>query len=243
MQNGEEMSYNGTRRKVSAYDLGIHPLADCWPRITDAVELDKFIEDVKQHGIRNPIVLYEGMVLDGRHRLEATKLLDIPCPAIDYQGDDPAGYVISQNAHRRHNSKLEIAMAVAKCREWMPPGRTLDVGTNARTEKQMAEEAGVSISTIKRAKRRIRGRETEKLKKIKLPSGPSRRDVWERRARALMKRVEDLEAETERLKIEIDYYKDQLDPSISKGAKMVKRQAREIQALKLTLSRFQVGGG
>ena len=46
-------------------ELQFHELADVFPLLPEA-ELDSLTEDIRQHGLREPIVLYQGKVLDGR---------------------------------------------------------------------------------------------------------------------------------------------------------------------------------
>ena len=102
-----------------------HPLSALWGDILDEEYAD-MLESVRQHGFTNPdIRLYQGMVLDGWNRceigLELGRLDELTFH--EYVGEDPAAYVISQNAHRRHLSGSQRASIVAACREWSPVGR------------------------------------------------------------------------------------------------------------------------
>jgi hypothetical protein len=45
--------------------------------------------------------LYEGQILDGRNRARACEALGIEPETRVYAGDDPVGFVISRNLHRR----------------------------------------------------------------------------------------------------------------------------------------------
>ncbi|MCX6917169.1 MAG: ParB N-terminal domain-containing protein, partial [Verrucomicrobia bacterium] len=47
-----------------------HPLADLFPPMT-ADEMASLVEDIKAHGLAQPIVTHEGAILDGRHRYQA----------------------------------------------------------------------------------------------------------------------------------------------------------------------------
>jgi len=50
---------------ANAPQVQFHELADVFPLLSEA-ELDSLTEDIRQHGLREPIVLYQGKVLDGR---------------------------------------------------------------------------------------------------------------------------------------------------------------------------------
>jgi hypothetical protein len=80
----------------SCVTLEIHPIANMLPRLGCA-EFAILVEDIRNHGLREPIWLYQGRVLDGRHRLEACRLLGIEPETKAYDGIDPVGFVLSQN--------------------------------------------------------------------------------------------------------------------------------------------------
>ena len=96
--------------------LPIHPAADLFPMLP-ASELQALADDIRVNGQREPVILWDGQVLDGRNRLAAcdlagveplTRTLDV-CP-------DPLAYVLSTNLHRRHLSESQRAMVAAKVR-------------------------------------------------------------------------------------------------------------------------------
>ncbi|MCC7234893.1 MAG: ParB N-terminal domain-containing protein [Bryobacterales bacterium] len=49
-----------------------HPAAELFPMMTEA-ELRQLAEDIKAHGLADPITMLDGMILDGRNRFEACK--------------------------------------------------------------------------------------------------------------------------------------------------------------------------
>ena len=58
-----------------------HPYADLFPLMT-AAELDALAEDIKENGLRHPVVLYKGQVIKSgdktlAHELEANGYADI----------------------------------------------------------------------------------------------------------------------------------------------------------------------
>jgi len=66
-----------------------------------------FKADIQEHGQREPIVMHEGQILDGRNRYRACAELDREPQTTDYIeaiDGSPVAYVISKNLHRRHLS-------------------------------------------------------------------------------------------------------------------------------------------
>ena len=72
------------------------------------------VEDIGQNGVREPIVMLDGAILDGRNRYMAARQLGIEYPVIEYDGDDPLAYVLSMNLARRHLSESQRAMVASK---------------------------------------------------------------------------------------------------------------------------------
>lgn len=94
-----------------------HPLSKAWPDMLPA-EKEALREDMKKNGVLEPVVQYDGMVLDGWHRYAQATAAGIECPVVEYAGDDPVSFVISKNDMRRHISKQQRAVAVRLCLEW-----------------------------------------------------------------------------------------------------------------------------
>jgi ParB-like chromosome segregation protein Spo0J len=99
--------------------LPFHEAANLFPMMAED-ELNALAEDIKKHGLRQPIVFFDGHILDGRNRLKACALAGVKpkfvtiAPIFD---GSPLDYVISMNLHRRHltsEQKREIVAAVLK---------------------------------------------------------------------------------------------------------------------------------
>jgi len=112
------------------------------------------VEDIRTNGQREPIMVFDEMVLDGFHRYRACEILQRPCaerplPA----GLDLVAYVHSQNLHRRHLTGSQRAAAVAATAEWANPGRPSHNVEPGSTLTSLAKSAQVSTKTIQQAKK------------------------------------------------------------------------------------------
>jgi hypothetical protein len=105
--------------------LGFHPLAEIFPLLSDD-GLQALANDIAEHGLLDEIVLYEGEILDGRCRYLACDRVGVAPKFHDYVGDDPLGFVISRNVHRRHLTTIQRTFAAARA-------ATLPVGANQNT--------------------------------------------------------------------------------------------------------------
>jgi hypothetical protein len=109
-------------------ELKPHPLAEMVPRMMD-YEYAELVEDIRYNNLKDKIVLYEGMILDGRHRAEALAELGIPIDkgkARNFDPEkegDPADFVISRNIMRRHLNKGQRAAAVINILKFQAPKR------------------------------------------------------------------------------------------------------------------------
>jgi len=94
-------------------DYGFHDLAGLFPMM-DGEAFSELVQDVRDHGIREPIVLLDGLILDGRNRYRAARECGAEIPTVDFEGDDPLAFVLSLNLRRRHLSESQRATVAAK---------------------------------------------------------------------------------------------------------------------------------
>jgi len=131
--------------------LEFHPLANIFPLIEGQAYSD-LIADVSRHGVREPVWLYEGQILDGRNRWRAASVAGVPCETREYEGDDPAGFVISLNLHRRHLSESQRAMVAAKLANLENGQRASPIGEGSVTQAAAAEMLNVGKRSVERAR-------------------------------------------------------------------------------------------
>lgn len=123
-------------------------------------EFKALIDSIDEQGVLEPIMLWEGKILDGWHRYQACLELNIKkFPTREYEGDDPAGYVYAKDL-RKHRSTQQRAIFIAKLVDWNGkfgrPSKVID-GAKVRpgadiTVERAAETAGVSKRSMERAK-------------------------------------------------------------------------------------------
>ena len=83
--------------------LDHHPHADLFPLLSGA-DFDALVADIKVHGLRIPIVLHDGKILDGRNRHRACIRAGVEPRFEDFDGtsDEALALVVSLNLARRH---------------------------------------------------------------------------------------------------------------------------------------------
>ena len=97
----------------TAYPL--HPAAELFP-VMDEAAFAALVADIAAQGQREPILILDGQVIDGRHRLRACEQLGLEPLVRQVSADDgdPFGLVVSLNLHRRHLSESQRAMVAAQ---------------------------------------------------------------------------------------------------------------------------------
>jgi hypothetical protein len=117
-------------------EIPFHPLADLF-RLMEGEEFDALVADVKANGLREQIVTYEEMILDGRNRYHAC--LTAGVTPIIMKGDDaiadPAAYVISKNIRRRHLTAEQRRELVAKLIKAQPEKSNRQIAKTAKVDK------------------------------------------------------------------------------------------------------------
>lgn len=165
-------------------DYEIHPLAELFPIMTDA-ELNELGADILAHGLREPIIIYEGKVGDGRCRYLAAKKVGHQFKPEDFKRWKPTkdggtflDYVTSRNLHRRHlttSQRAAIGADIANlkngetkvAKEGEGAGTSIDVAPTAPVaQKEAAETMKVSVTSVQRAAA-VKKADPELHKKVK----------------------------------------------------------------------------
>jgi hypothetical protein len=135
-----------------------HEAAAMFPFL-EGKDFEEFKADIARHGLKEPIVLLGGKILDGRNRYRA--ILEIEDEAIqpefvEYTGDQaPEDFVRSKNLYRRHLTASQRAMNAARARpafEEEAKGRQKkgkgpdDSGGRGRKKTLASKDAKVSTS-------------------------------------------------------------------------------------------------
>ncbi|RWM19641.1 MAG: S-adenosylmethionine-binding protein [Mesorhizobium sp.] len=133
-------------------DLQAHPLAELFPMLSEK-EIGELADDIVTYGQREPIVLLKGKVLDGRNRLAACRFAQVEPRFVDFEGDDPLGFVLSLNLHRRHLTESQRAMVAAQIIDW-DRGINQHTGGSANLQtREAARRLSISERAVAAAKR------------------------------------------------------------------------------------------
>lgn len=137
-----------------SYEL--HPLCTLFPRVTGA-EFAALVADIRDNGLRQPIVLHGGMILDGGNRYRACIEAGIEPSFVEFGGGNLVSFVLSANLHRRHMSAAQQAAIVASAQNWAEaqsvgrPKKSAPESTFLDTTEKRAAQSGASVATQRRA--------------------------------------------------------------------------------------------
>jgi len=129
-----------------------HPMADAFPLITGD-EFAALVESVGENGLREPGIVWEGQLLDGRNRARACEVAGVPFRTEEVAFPSPrdaAAYVADKNLTRRHLTASQRAIAAAKLVTTSGRGRPRESDVTLR---DAAKLAGVSERSVRTARR------------------------------------------------------------------------------------------
>jgi hypothetical protein len=140
-----------------------HPFANIFPMM-EGEAFHAFVKDIEARGQQEPIWLYEGKILEGRNRYRACELLKREVQTKDYIGNDPIGFVLSANVHRRHLTEAQRAMVGASLAD-------LVTGANQHTKGGLSASAAAALlkvgtASIERARVILRSGDPDLIKAV-----------------------------------------------------------------------------
>lgn len=163
----QEQKPSGMERYMQAYEL--HPLCTLFPRLNGG-EFATLRDDIAANGLRSPIVLHDGMILDGGNRYRACLEAKVEPKFETFNGGNLVSFVLSANLHRRHMTAGQQAAIVASATDWARAqthggNRKSDQGEGLHLETvaQRAAVSGATTRTQKDADKLVR--ESPKLAK------------------------------------------------------------------------------
>jgi len=155
------VDFSGNQPKVRSEvkEPKYHELSTVFVSFEDTQEFDWLIGSIKQYGLFEPILMWQGWIVDGRHRHMACLKADVK-PTYEYLPDDMPfnvvrDRVVAANLMRRHLTTGQRAMTAAALAN-MTVGRNWESNrTNLSDNKSNGDAAkslNVSPSTVKTAK-------------------------------------------------------------------------------------------
>lgn len=113
----------GARGGLTEKRLELHPLARAIPQIPEE-EFFELAGDIRRNGVELPITLWNGEILDGRHRAAVASALQVPIKISEVEGDEARARarVLSLNVSRRHLTSAQRAMIVRQL--FLPEAKT-----------------------------------------------------------------------------------------------------------------------
>ena len=130
-----------------------HELANLFP-LMDESQYGDLVADIKENGLIESIILYEGKILDGRNRYNACNDAVVEPDFVEFEGEDALSYVISLNLNRRHLNESQRAMIGARLANMKVGNPNLQSGKSAQlSNKDASDKLNVSERIIKSAKK------------------------------------------------------------------------------------------
>lgn len=139
-------------------ELESHPAANLFPMM-GADEMKELSKDIKERGLLNPIVLCDGLVLDGRNRYLACRMSNIQPHFVNWRenGLSPTEWVLSVNLHRRHLTASQKAAIATKSLPLLE--------AEAKQRQVSALKKGSEKPDVEKIPQRDAGRSVEKAAK------------------------------------------------------------------------------
>jgi len=129
-------------KEEAKYKYSIHPLAEKMPPMSEQ-EFSALVDDIAENGLLEPITLYQGMVLEGRHRYKACIQLGYKFKETNFVAlatGDPLAYVVSKNIMRRHLTAEQKRELIKALLEEKPNASSRMIARLARVSHHTVED-------------------------------------------------------------------------------------------------------
>jgi len=188
----------------------LHRFCELVPE-ADEKTFNEIVESIKQDGLQEPIVLYDGTILDGRTRYEACKKANAEpkfvefeevCPSVtqvetqEERNTIASTWVITKNLRRRHLNDSQRAVLASELAPFGVGQSRADakaMGVIGFTRDEAAAMAGVSPALISQASK-VKKEAPEKVADIQSGKTTVTRVTDELRAKELQKQKKELDA-------------------------------------------------
>ena len=136
-------------------------------------ELRALGDSIRERGLQKPIVLWQGQIIDGRHRYEACMEAGVAPHFMEIPGGlDPLEYVLDENLFRRHMSESQRAISSHRLweessRGWPGLGQQETCANLHRfSQQEAAERFNVSRRMLDHA-RRVMGQDSQAVPELR----------------------------------------------------------------------------
>ena len=129
--------------------MKFHPYADVLP-LLEGEAFESLVADIRANGLLEPITIHGGLILDGRNRYRACEAARIEPKFLEFDGDDPLGFVLSLNVHRRHLSESQRSLIASRLAT-MRQGQRTDLQPSANLRKVSQAEAAKRLNVSERS--------------------------------------------------------------------------------------------
>lgn len=157
--NDDEL-YNNLVERAKQVDYEYSELSTVFPSFQGSPEFNDLIDSIKREGLLDSIVVWQGEIVDGRHRHLACKEARVQPEYThlpdDWSFDKVKARVVALNVLRRHLTTGQRALVAAALAN-MTSGVRTDLGprensTEVKSNKQAADQLNVSDFSVKQAK-------------------------------------------------------------------------------------------
>ncbi len=142
-----------------------HPLSAAWPDMARE-DFDALVMSIEKNGLRDPIVLFNGMILDGWHRYQACEMAGRPIATTIFDGTPAEAEQLVGDKHTRRSltatQRVAAIMAMYVWRAKQPDNIRSEAPDNIRTSQapdniripnaEIAKRAQTSVATVEKVK-------------------------------------------------------------------------------------------